>query len=117
MADMKFKYTIQDYQTDAVNSVVKIFAEQSFQNRFSYRRDTGTIKLKQDIFNYMLSDEELYMGFSNAPVSLEQSQLLRNIQHTQAENNIKQSDSLAKHMGSCSFAGVVQLAFTFLVYF
>lgn len=102
MADMKFKYTIQDYQTDAVNSVVKIFAEQSFQNRFSYRRDTGTIKLKQDIFNYMLSDEELYMGFSNAPVSLEQSQLLRNIQHTQAENNIKQSDSLAKHMGSCS---------------
>lgn len=33
MEDMKFRFTIQDYQTDAVNSVVKVFQGQPFQDR------------------------------------------------------------------------------------
>ena len=102
MADMKFKFTIQNYQTDAVNSVVKVFAGQPFQDKVSYRRDTGTQAIERDIFNYNLSDEELYMGFANAPVVLDQHQLLKNIQDVQNDNNIKTSSSLAKHMGVCS---------------
>ena len=39
MADMKFKYTIQPYQTEAVESVVGVFAGQPFNDRFTYRRD------------------------------------------------------------------------------
>ena len=99
---MKFKFTIQSYQTEAVDSVVKVFAGQPFQDKVSYRRDTGTEKIERDIFNYNLSEEELYMGFANAPVALNQHQLLRNIQDVQNDNNIKTSSSLAKHMGACS---------------
>lgn len=102
MAEMKFKFTIQQYQTDAVESVVKAFAGQPFHDRISYRRDTGTQQIERTLFNMNLSDEELYMGFANAPVALDSSQLLKNIRSVQNENNIKESSSLAKHMGACS---------------
>lgn len=102
MAEMKFKFTIQNYQTEAVNSVVKVFAGQPFQDKVGYRRDTGAQVIERDIFNYNLSDEELYMGFANAPVALDQHQLLKNIQNVQNDNNIKTSSALAKHMGVCS---------------
>lgn len=64
MADMKFRFTIQDYQTDAVNSVVKVFQGQPFQDRISYRRDTGSQTIERNLFNYQQTDEELYMGFA-----------------------------------------------------
>jgi type III restriction enzyme len=102
MAEMKFKFTIQDYQTSAVDSVVKVFAGQPFQDKVSYRRDTGTQVIDHDLFNWKLSDEELYMGFANAPVALDVTQLLKNIQKIQNDNNIKESSTLAKHMGACS---------------
>jgi len=102
MAGMKFKFTIQGYQTDAVESVVKVFAGQPFQDKVSYRRDTGTQVIDHDLFNWNLSDEELYMGFANAPVALDGTQLLKNIREVQNDNNIKESSALAKHMGACS---------------
>lgn len=102
MAEMKFKFTIQGYQTDAVESVVKVFAGQPFQDKVSYRRDTGTQVIDHDLFNWKLSDEDLYMGFANAPVALDGTQLLKNIREVQNNNNIKESSALAKHMGACS---------------
>ncbi|MDY6316700.1 MAG: DEAD/DEAH box helicase family protein, partial [Oribacterium sp.] len=99
---MKFKFTIQDYQTDAVNSVVKVFAGQPFQDKVSYRRDTGSKEIEKTIFNWKMSDEELYMGFANAPVALDGTQLIENIREVQNDNNIKESSALAKHMGACS---------------
>lgn len=102
MAGMKFKFTIQGYQTDAVDSVVKVFAGQPFQDKVSYRRDTGTQVIGHDLFDWKLSDEGLFMGFSNAPVALDGTQLLKNIREVQNDNNIKESSSLAKHIGACS---------------
>ena len=102
MAEMKFKFTIQDYQTSAVDSVVKVFVGQPFQDKVSYRRDTGTQVIDLDLFNWKLSDEDLYMGFANAPVALDGTQLLKNIREVQNNNNIKESSALAKHMGACS---------------
>lgn len=102
MAEMKFQFTIQNYQTEAVNSVVKVFAGQPYQERANYRRDTGTQVIDRTLFNINLSDEELYMGFENAKVKLNSEQLLNNIQEVQKDNNIKESSSLAKHMGKCS---------------
>ena len=102
MAEMKFKFTIQDYQTSAVDSVVKVFVGQPFQDKVSYRRDTGTQVIDHDLFNWKLSDEDLYMGFANAPVALDGTQLLKNIWEVQNDNNIKESSALAKHMGACS---------------
>ncbi|WP_289932795.1 DEAD/DEAH box helicase family protein [Lactobacillus delbrueckii] len=100
MADMKFKFTIQQYQTDAVNSVVNVFKGQPKQGNLRYRRDAGEIK--RDLLNWKLPEDELYAGFSNAPVALSEEQLLSNIREVQKENNIKESSTLAKHMGACS---------------
>jgi restriction endonuclease len=42
---MKFNFKIQQYQTDAVASVVNCFKGQPYQDNVSYRRDIGS-KLK-----------------------------------------------------------------------
>ncbi len=100
MADMKLKFTIQPYQTEAVESVVGVFAGQPFNDHFTYRRD---VKIERDFTNYMLSAEELYMGFANARVALDNSRLLENIRKIQTRNNIKLSDSITSSgMGCCS---------------
>lgn len=96
---MKFKFTIQPYQTEAVESVVGVFAGQPFNDRFTYRRDA---QIEKDVSNYMLSDEELYMGFANARVRLDDTRLLDNIRKIQARNNIKLTDNLTTSLGSCS---------------
>lgn len=101
MADMKFKFTIQQYQTDAVNSVVNVFKGQPKQGVVTYRRDVGKgyeVKLSDS----EVIDDTYLAGFSNAPVALSSEQLLSNIREVQKENNIKESSSLAKHMGVCS---------------
>lgn len=46
MAEMKFKFTIQPYQTEAVDSVVGVFAGQPFNDHFTYRRD---VEIKRDV--------------------------------------------------------------------
>ena len=51
MAEMKFKFTIQPYQTEAVDSVVGVFAGQPFNDHFTYRRD---VEIKRDVTNWML---------------------------------------------------------------
>ena len=102
MAAMKFKFTIQGYQTDAVNSVVKVFSGQPFQDKVSYRRDAGSQDDDRTLFNWQHSDEDLFMGVANAPVALSETQLLHNIREVQNDNNIKESASLAKHLGACS---------------
>ena len=104
MAEMKFKFTIQPYQTEAVDSVVGVFAGQPFNDHFTYRRD---VEIKRDVTNWMPSDEELYMGFANAKVQLDYGQLLDNIHRIPARNNIKLSDSLKSGgLGVCSHGNI-----------
>ena len=99
MADMKFKFTIQPYQTEAVNSVVGVFAGQPYHDRFTYRRD---VQIKRDVTNWKIPDEELYMGFANAKVQLDFGQLLKNINGIQARSNIKLSQTVASGgLGAC----------------
>ena len=100
MADMKFKFTIQPYQTEAVESVVGVFAGQPFNDRFTYRRD---VEIKRDVTNWMIPEEELYMGFANARVQLDSGQLLNNIRRIQTRNNIKLSETVTTGgLGACS---------------
>ncbi|MCD7789980.1 MAG: DEAD/DEAH box helicase family protein [Bacteroides thetaiotaomicron] len=100
MSDMKFKYTIQPYQTEAVESVVGVFAGQPYNDRFTYRRD---VEIKRDITNWNVSDEELYMGFANARIELGSGQLLDNIRRIQALNNINLSNTvITGGLGACS---------------
>ena len=100
MADMKFKFTIQPYQTEAVDSVVGVFSGQPFNDRFTYRRDA---MVERDITNYQKSDEELYMGFANNRVQLDVSQLMKNIVRIQEHNNIALAQNIISGgLGACS---------------
>ena len=100
---MKFQFKIQQYQTDAVNSVVDVFTGQPFSARVTYVRDPGIIKSQVPMSNPQDTEECFSMaGFGNAPVALAPEQLLRNIRSIQARNNIKQSDTLVNHLGACS---------------
>lgn len=96
MANMKFKFTIQPYQTEAVNSVAEVFRGQPFQDRFTYRRDVAEEN------NLFMPDDEFFMGFANSPVKLDPEQLKKNINRIQGRNNIKLDENISSDLGVCS---------------
>ena len=111
---MKFNFKIQQYQTDAVDSIVKVFNGQPYQELGSYRRDIGNIKEVQG-FSQMslftddedqtalgLTDDFDESGFRNESVLLSAENLLKNIRDVQQENNVKLSDSIVDSLGRCS---------------
>ena len=94
---MKFKFKIQQYQTEAVEQTVNVFAGQPSKTNAQYRRDLGKTSGR------IVYDEE-YVGWRNADVELSDKQLLDNIKQMQADGNIPQSKSLTKPegLGACS---------------
>lgn len=105
---MKFNFKIQQYQTDAVEAVARVFNGQGHYDKISYIRDLGKKKanqqmgiLAEDEFGEVL-DLDSDTGYKNEMVELSDEQLLKNIQHLQNENNIKMSTSLVKDLGRCS---------------
>lgn len=92
---MKFKFKIQQYQTDAVERTVDVFAGQPSVDSLAYRRDLGKRAAT-------LYDDELEMGYRNGEVQLTSSQLLENIHKAQAAGDIKLSSCLAPSIGACS---------------
>lgn len=94
---MKFQFKIQPFQTDAAESIVKIFAGQPNYGVSKYRRDVG--KRKGTIEEL---DAEFETGYRNADVELTKEQLLKNIRAVQAANNIKNSTDLAAGLGAVS---------------
>lgn len=94
---MKFKFKIQQYQTDAVEQTVGVFSGQPSKAETKYRRDLGKTEGK-------IIYEEDYIGFRNNEVELDRSQLLDNIRRIQVLGNIPLSNSLvATHgLGACS---------------
>ena len=106
---MKFNFKIQQYQTDAVDAVVRVFQGQVFHDKISYIRDRGKVKVEPYQMTLGMSDEELEVidplndtGYKNEAVELSDEQLLHNIQTLQSQNNIKLSASLVKDLGRCS---------------
>ena len=94
---MKFKFKIQQYQTEAVEQTVNVFAGQPSKTNAQYRRDLGKRKGQ-------LTFEEEYVGWRNADVELTDKQLLDNIKKMQVDGNIPQSKLLVKQdgLGACS---------------
>lgn len=92
---MKFKFKIQQYQTDAVERTVEVFAGQPSVDSLAYRRDLGKRAAT-------LYDDELEMGYRNSEVQLTSSQLLENIHKAQTAGDIKLSSCLAPSIGACS---------------
>ena len=49
---MKFQFKIQQYQTDAVENTVSVFAGQPSHDPATYRRDAGRERLELDETGY-----------------------------------------------------------------
>ena len=96
---MKFKFKIQQYQTDAVERTVEVFAGQPSMDNLTYRRDLGRQALHHQTSIY---DAEIETGYRNNEVQLTTSQLLENIHKVQALGDIKLSDKIVPNIGVCS---------------
>ena len=57
---MKFNFKIQQYQTDAVDAVVKVFQGQGYHDRISYIRDIG----KKQMVQWMQLNVEMDQKYS-----------------------------------------------------
>lgn len=117
---MKFKFKMQPFQTEAAESVVRVFAGQPNVGESKYRRDIGSEKrLSEDertarrgfvpITYSALSDEEKRLveeeyetAYRNENVQLSKEQLLKNIHAVQTANNIKYSTDIAAGLGAVS---------------
>lgn len=116
---MRFNFKIQQYQTDAVDAVVRVFQGQGFHDKVNYIRDLGTQKATTPFsprtkqMSFIPADEQPTFadvddgddddtGYKNEIVQLSDEQLLHNIQTLQIQNNIKLSTSLVKDLGHCS---------------
>lgn len=86
---MKFKFKIQQYQTDAVENTVAVFAGQPSRTMTGYRRDLGDSGGDLD-----------FLGYRNSRIELEAGTLLKNINAIQNLNDIAPSASLAKGAGT-----------------
>lgn len=110
---MKFNFKIQQYQTDAVDSVVNCFKGQPYIDNVSYRRDIGN---KREMQNYSqmsfvnnydqetldFTDDFDESGFKNENMLISSDMVLSNIKEVQQNNNVMVSDSLVDSMGACS---------------
>ena len=111
---MKFIFKNQEYQNNAVDSVVNVFQGQPFERLSQYTRDLGSFSKQEGIQMYLPgtrddetellaargSDDDYAIGFSNAELQLSDAQLLMNIQAIQARNNISQDNHLVKKYSS-----------------
>lgn len=110
---MKFNFKIQQYQTDAVESVVSVFKGQPYSDPVNYRRDIGSLRQGQSYSQRSFQtdgeqqtldvtddfDEE---GFRNEGILLHPGTLLSNIMEVQQRNNLMVSDALTESLGACS---------------
>lgn len=110
---MKFNFKIQQYQTDAVESVVRCFKGQPYVDFVSYRRDIGNINQTKEIsqIDMKFDDDQIAVGltddfddtgFKNENMLITSDQILSNINEVQQNNNVMISDALVDSMGACS---------------
>ena len=113
---MRFNFKIQQYQTEAVDSVVRVFDGQPYYEKASYIRDLGKMVRKRNYKDQFEGQMGLDMkgavredwediddtAFRNETIQLSDEQLLHNIREIQSSNNVKQSGKLVNHLGRCS---------------
>src|SRR5690554_2558809 len=91
---MKIQFKVQPYQTAAVEAVLECFAGQPYQDAFSYKIDPGASE-QEHSYQYRIPDSSsAEHGFRNQPILLSANELLKNIQNTQKQQNLFQSNGL-----------------------
>ena len=103
---MKFKFKVQDYQTEAVESTIRIFEGQPKVEALSYIRDLG--RLKDSNIQMKLTEEGKFesldnQGFKNQELMIDDGTILDNVRKIQKKNNIKQSSTLVRSQGRPAF--------------
>ena len=100
---MKFKFKIQQYQTEAVKAIADVFEGQPYREHAKYTMDMGVVeqRAQMSLFeNGMLADEDYDVGFANPRIELSASQLLANIRNIQSLANIRESQTLSHNFGA-----------------
>lgn len=114
---MKFSFKIQEYQTDAVESVVSVFAGQPKRDANDessiYTRDLGKTRKRVSDDEAKKMAVQLSMdfgdaqelldsaGYRNAEIVLDDKKLLENIKSVQLAQNINPSTKLSNNLGRC----------------
>lgn len=84
---MKLQFKVQQYQTDAVDSVVEVFAGQPKRDGISYLIDPGTATSTANPGLFKTSDTS-DSGLRNAEIALTGAQLLGNVHRVQRSRNL-----------------------------
>ena len=82
-SQMKFKFKVQSYQTNAVDSVADCFAGQISSLHNTYTIDPGKAHIPLE-----------FTGFKNADILLTESQLKENVHEVQLRQNLPLSEVL-----------------------
>ncbi len=93
MSEMKIKFKKQQYQSDAVASVVDCFKGQIKSSGISYRIDPGKQveqKGQAGLFDEVVEDS----GFKNSDLSITNIEILNNIKTIQQNQNLPISENL-----------------------
>lgn len=93
---MEFKFTVQEYQTQAAYAVADVFEGQPRVESQQFVRDMGIGARGQLLMSYESSD-----GYKNAPVAITGAQLLDNINKVQERNGVERSNALHHALGAC----------------
>ncbi|MGN7157456.1 type III restriction-modification system endonuclease [Dietzia cercidiphylli] len=90
---MKLQFKIQPYQTEAVDSVVAVFAGQPRRSGIAYRIDPGKVKpnTTPQLFETSTSPDS---GLRNAEIELSAAQLLANLHQVQKSRNLPLSSKV-----------------------
>lgn len=95
---MEFKFTKQEYQTQAAAAITDVFLGQPKQAPALYVRDLGSGVNATGQFLLHADNSD---GYSNAPLELDNATLLSNIHQVQVRNKIVQSEALHHDLGAC----------------
>ena len=109
---MKFKFKIQQYQTDAVDNTVRVFNGQPniglneyiVDKGKTYKKEKGKlveVKTKSQLQFDDDADEADSTGYKNGDISLTKDELLKNIHQVQTDSNIRLSSDLVDKLGHC----------------
>ncbi|AWH95945.1 type III restriction-modification system endonuclease [Dietzia psychralcaliphila] len=90
---MKLQFKVQQYQTDAVDAVVDMFAGQPRRSGFSYRIDPGKVKpnAAPALFETNTTPDS---GLRNSEIELSAAHLLANVHQVQTSRNLPLASKL-----------------------
>ncbi|WP_394990100.1 DEAD/DEAH box helicase family protein [Emticicia sp.] len=104
---MKLQFKEQDFQLEAVASVVSCFAgQESIDKKFSFERSQDLLRKAQNaakgLGDLYENDINESIGYRNSPINITEQQLLENIRSTQRTFDLVESHTIERPQGIIS---------------